>query len=325
MQDDRRNDQASRPDEADLARLIEQLRSLHESEHAAVELVARGRRAIPALREVVFERDPSGLFQARCLAVAALAALGAHDALVEFLTVSPRAITDPVERAGEEAVMNAAARALAGSRDEAIYELLLRLAAQPSLAGVIEALGAFRRPETIPYFIEALGDDLGRPAAEAALRKLGRLAVPALVDAATASPEAGDYERASSLRRRRSALALLLEDEGAERLWKELRHLIHDQDATIAFAACRLGLAAARCGEKEKIVERLMELLRSAGWLLGAEIEDCMVARFDAVEACLARALEDDQVAADGQPSQRRRALLRIAARARRGAQATSR
>jgi hypothetical protein len=303
-------------DRPDIARLIDELQSLHDSERAAVALVGCGRAAVPALRRVVFAREPSGLYRARCLAVQALALLGAHDVLVEFLTLSPRAIADPIERAGEDAVINAAARGLAGVRDEAVFRLLLRLATQPSLAGVLEALGEYRRPEAIPWLVAALGDDLGRTAAEEALRKLGPVALPALLRAATTGPSAHDDEGESGLRRRRSALSLL--GELGEPCWPALRGLIHDEDGEIAFLACRIGLDHAPLAERETIVERLIELLGRVPWLLGAEIEDCLVAHFAAAHRLVARALaaqapaqDDDHAAA-----RRREALLRIRTRA---------
>jgi hypothetical protein len=49
---------------------------------AVAELVALGTSAIPPLREPLFEREPSGLFQVRCRAVEALAALDAYDVLL---------------------------------------------------------------------------------------------------------------------------------------------------------------------------------------------------------------------------------------------------
>ena len=68
-----------------------------------------------------------GSTQPRCLAVRALAALEAYDVLIEYLN-APREVADPVERVGEDAVINAAAYALAGLHEERILELLLKLA-----------------------------------------------------------------------------------------------------------------------------------------------------------------------------------------------------
>jgi hypothetical protein len=193
-----------------VVRLVGALRRLHDGEKAFMDVVACGRRAIPALRELLFEREPSGLYQPRCLAVDALAALGAKEVLLDFLDNSPREIEDPVERTGEEAVINAAARALAGWSDDRVFAALLRLAEdRPSLAGVIEVLGDFRRLEALPALTAALGEDFSRDAAEAAIRKLGAAARPALERASTFRLPTEDYESETSLRRRRSVLQLL--------------------------------------------------------------------------------------------------------------------
>jgi HEAT repeat protein len=111
--------------------------------------------AIPALRALLFQREPSGLYQPRCQAVKALAALEAYDVLIEYLN-APRAIADPVERVGEDAVINAAARALTGLHEARIFELLMSLSETRLLPGVIGALGRFGKVEAIPYLVEAL-------------------------------------------------------------------------------------------------------------------------------------------------------------------------
>jgi hypothetical protein len=94
------------------ARLIDRLRALREADRAVLDLSALGPVAIPALRHFLFRREPSGLYQPRCDAVAALAALRADEVLLDFLEAAPEVeIADPVERTGEDAVINAAARA----------------------------------------------------------------------------------------------------------------------------------------------------------------------------------------------------------------------
>jgi HEAT repeat protein len=141
--------------------------------------------------------------------VRALAALDAYDVLIEYLN-APREVADPVERVGEDAVINAVAYALAGLHEERILELLLKLAETRILLGVILALGGFGRIKTIPFLVEALADDECRPAAEAALRKFGTTVREALLVAATACSPPVERESDSSLRRRRRALALLI-------------------------------------------------------------------------------------------------------------------
>ena len=128
---------------------IDKLKSLHDGVRGVIEIVACGRQAVPALRALLFEREPSGLYQPRCLAVRALAVLEAYDVLVEYLN-APRAIADPVERVGEDAVINAAARALAGLHEARIFELLMSLAETRPLPGVVGALGRFGRTRGDP-------------------------------------------------------------------------------------------------------------------------------------------------------------------------------
>ena len=127
--------------------------------------------------------------------------------LVEYLNAQ-REIADAVERAGEDAVINAAARALAGLHEERILTSLMSLAETRLLPGVIVALGGFGRVETIRYLIEALAEDESRPAAEAGLRNLGSCARQALLVAATHCSPSVERESDSSLRRRRSACAI---------------------------------------------------------------------------------------------------------------------
>ena len=56
----------------------------------------------------------------------------------------------PVDRYGEEAVENTAARLLGGWRDEEVYNVLLRLLRRKPMPGVIETIGEYRRTEGRP-------------------------------------------------------------------------------------------------------------------------------------------------------------------------------
>jgi len=219
-------------------RAVAELKSFRNGDLGVVHVIACGKKAIPALRTMLFERERSGLYQARCRAVEALAALGAHDVLIEFLEAD-RTIVDPVERVGEDAVINAAALALANLREQHVFEMLLRLAQRPALTGVIGSLGAFGRVEAIPALIDALEEDASRPTAEAALRRLGRPARAALLRAASAQVPSGERESGSSARRRRSALGLLAEIGVPRDAWPSLRPLMRDNDAKIAALACK--------------------------------------------------------------------------------------
>jgi HEAT repeat protein len=296
------------------AEVVDKLRSLEEGHRALVEVVACGSRAVPALHALLFEREPDGLFQPRCLAVAALAALKAHEVLIEYLSTL-RARADPVEQVGDDAVINAAARALAEQRDERVFELLLSLAEARLRPGVVEALGAFRRIEALPYFIAALADDDSRPAAETALRNLGVAAAQALMTVAT-FPAAEERESDSRLRQRRSALHLLAETGIEPQAWPVLRHLMVDRDLTLRLLACRLCLAAAPHIEKANAIRQLIASMDSADWLLLPEIEACLTVYFGEARQAIEAALQDS--APDAPPLRKRTllALQRVKARA---------
>jgi hypothetical protein len=193
----------------DLEQAINKLKSLHDGNLGVVETIGCGIRAIPALRTILFEREPSGLFETRCRVIQALATLNAREVLIEFLTTSHDA-TDPVERLGDDAVVNAAARAVAKYREESVFQVLLSLAGLRLLPGVVAALSSFARQETIPYLIDALAEDECRPIAEAALEKLGHAARHALRQVVTTGTGSPEVESPSRARQRQSALGLLV-------------------------------------------------------------------------------------------------------------------
>jgi hypothetical protein len=258
-------------------RAIGKLESFHDGDIAILDVVACGDRAIPALRTLLFDREPSGLYQVRVRAVDALAKLGAHEVLVEFLS-TPRDVTDPVERLGEDAVINAAARVLADHSDQRVFELLLRLAHRPCLTGVISALGTSRRPEVIPLLVEALSEDASRLTAEAALKGVGAAARPALIEAVSRHADADEHVSESRLRQRRSALRLLAEMGISRGTWQAVRHLMRDEDTRIAILACEICLATGSASEKRAAVLRLFRLFPNADWTLRDEIERYLVA-----------------------------------------------
>jgi HEAT repeat protein len=258
-------------------RAIGKLKSFHDGDIAVLEVVACGDRAILALRTLLFDREPSGLFQVRVRAVDALAKLGAYEVLVEFLS-TPRDVTDPAERLGEDAVINAAARALANHSDQRVFELLLRLAHRPCLTGVISALGNSQRPEAIPLLVEALSEDASRLTAEAALKRIGATARPALIEAVSRRADAHEHVSESRLRQRRSALRLLAEMGVSRRTWQTVRHLMCDDDGRIAILACKICLATGSASEKRNAVLRLFRLFANADWTSRDEIERNLVA-----------------------------------------------
>ena len=187
---------------------------------------------------MIIEREPSGLYEVRRRAVEALQRLGAIDDLVDCLrTLSSREALDPVEQTGDDAVVNALARALSGCESERVQSLLLDLASHRHLAGVIEALGAFHCRAALPNFIEALADDFTRPAAEAAIRKIGGAARPFLIHTVKRLVPPGEREYPSRTRQRLSALALLAEFANPRSFRAILKALMNDASPAVAALA----------------------------------------------------------------------------------------
>ncbi len=286
---------------------LARLKSLGEGDLGVLDIVACGGRAVAPLRAFLFEREPSGLFQPRCRAVDALRRLGAYDVLFEFLELF-REVSDPVERLGEEAVISAAARALADPGDDRVFNLLLSLADIRLLQGVVAALGASGRPEAIPYLIAALAEGECRPAAENALRRFGASAVPSLLVASTQRP--GGPEGESKLRQRRGALRLLAEIGLPRESWPVLRHMMRDEDARIAALACELCLSIAPLPEKREAIRRLTDLLGNEDWGLAAEIEQRLALNFDLAPDLILDAMGREERGAAA--SARARSLRRI-------------
>jgi HEAT repeat protein len=263
-----------------VARLIDELQSLHDAESAALKLITCGPVAIRPLRDFLLSGKPSNVFQSRYLAVKVLARLGAKEVLVEFLK-SEREIADPEVRLGEEAVKEIAARELASWRTGDIFALLLDLISRRPLAGFIEAIGEFRRPEAVAYLIDALADDVCRTAAEEALKNVYGFARPLLIAAVSTPLPDVTHESPSSIRRRRSAVRLLAERGIAGTEWPALAPLLDEEDPTILTAISSIGVAIASPEEKEKITRRMLELLPGAEWSLQGDVESVLVRCFD--------------------------------------------
>jgi HEAT repeat protein len=251
-----------------LDRLMQRLNTLRECEQAAAELVWCGAKAVPSLERFLFEGKPSVIYQPRQAAVQALAALGAKDVLIRYLTWKPK-IDDAVTRFAEESVRNAAARALADFRTKDVLDVLLGFDLLP---GVVDALGQFHCPEAIPYFVRALEDDLCRSPAMNALRNLGRDAESGLVSAALTRLPSAEEERPSSVCRRAKALELLAEIGPAPSSWRFLRPLLDEDDPEIVCGAAKLAITLGDCGDKKYTVRRLLTVLPKAGWYLREEI-----------------------------------------------------
>lgn len=294
-------------------RLIRELESLCRGEEAVEFLVGLGPVAIKPLSELLLEGKPSKVFQPRLWAVKALVRLGARDVLIAYL-FREKAIADPEERFGEEAVESAAARFLAAWPDEDMRRLLLELSERRMLVGLIDALAEFKTKEAIPYFERALEDDFYRSAEESAFLRLGALASDALTQSAV-TPRPGPFtETPGSLQRRRSAVRLLNSIGISAAHWQVLRSLLQETDAELVVEAVKMGIGFASEEDRRLMARRLIGFLSSTPWHLGKDIEKRLVAlkreAAGEIEKEIARRLEhpEDVRAQDI----RLRALLRI-------------
>jgi len=271
----RRSEGESGGPEPGAADLVAQLESLVDGPLAALRLVACGDAAVEVLREYLLAGRITSLYQSRCWAVEALAALGARDVLLAYLK-QERPVSDPVLRLSEDAVESAAARALVAWPSDEVFSVLLERARARLLPGLVEALGAFQRVEAVPVLVRALEDDVCRRAAEDALRTAAPGAVPVLIRAALSpQPEAGD-ESPSSLLRRRSATTLLAGGHVDAGEWPRLRPLVLETDRALVVAAARLAARLAPPHDRRLAASRLTEIAGDAGWPLSADIEDVL-------------------------------------------------
>lgn len=249
------------------------LQSLRDGDQGVVAITSCGEAAIPGLYAFARRRDPSGLYHARCRAVEALAALHAANELHDLLTI-PLDRPDPVERTGDEAVVNAAARALGRVKDPAAWPLLLALSRRRHLTGVIEAIGRFGDSRAIPALIDALAEDCSRPVAEEALLRHGGATIAPLLAIANRP-----HQSVSGLRQRRAAARLLCAMDVP--MCRELRALADAADPELRATANIRILAAGNKSERSDAAGRLIDLLRDAAWPLTIDIEAALAAHRD--------------------------------------------
>lgn len=270
------------PDQLDATaarQLVNRLRRLHDGDSVLMEVVGKGEAVVPALRHLLVEREPSGIYQPRCRAATALGLIGAFDVLLDFLRLRRR-FADAVEQSGEDAVVNAAARALTRRKGDADFELLRAIAGEhPHLTGAVEALGTFHRPDAVPVLVAALGEDNSRFAAEAALAAIGALAIAALVETAARKPPAGELEYDRHVRHRRSALRVLGQIGVPASVWPRLRSLVDDGDGWVAALACEIALASGALAEQAEARRHLRALRDTQDMWLRMHIEDLLEPR----------------------------------------------
>jgi hypothetical protein len=311
---------AEAPSNEDLLRAIRKLSSLRDGDIGVVDVVVCGPRAVPLLRDMLFAREPSGIYETRRRVVEALAQLHADDVLIDYLR-NPNAVSDPVEQVGEDAVINAIARALAGSRRAEVIALLLAWAQRRPLSGVIDALGRLGVIKAIPFLVSALVEDECRPSAEGAIRLFGRLAAGALFESAVRSPRPG--EPVVLLNRARSSALKLLAEMGppSSGLCAALRPLMQDCVLGVAFASCQICLQSADRAVASTAALRLIGLLAAANSFVSSDIEKTLAENFVISEPIIRDRLQSAQSASTGGDSTSRvvEALRRVVAEARIG------
>lgn len=171
-----------RRSEGDAERIVAQLRDLRDGPAAALQAIRLGGGAIPALESILRSRSES-VFQPRCLAADAIAAIGgpaAREILVRALEDSVDRDLFPVLRFAEDAVANRIAEHLGAHPDPTVANALLAALAKRPLAGCARSLGRLREARAVPLLVGCLNDDFARAAAVDALVEIGDAATFAL-------------------------------------------------------------------------------------------------------------------------------------------------
>lgn len=219
---------------------------------------------------------------------------------MEYLS-HKREIADAVVRFGEEAVENTAARELARWPTDEVFQFLTNLVQRRMLAGAVDALGRFDRPEAAPVFVKALGDDVSRPAAEKALRGVAEKVKPLLFQAARRI-DARDDERRSDRQRRRSVVRILADMVLRDEDWKELKPLLQDGDQEIEIMAGEMAVDWAPAAERQEAARFLIRSLDSAHWFLQIRIQECLRRNYAVLRELIAHETKVRRRAARGEP-----------------------
>ncbi len=279
---------------------VRDLESLPGGDLTVSLLIGCGERAVAPLREFLLNGRPRGVFQPRQRAVEALGELGAKDVLMEYLS-HKREIADAVVRFGEEAVENTAARELARWRTEEVFQFLMSLAQRRMLPSAVDALGEFERPEAAPVFVNALGDDVSRPAAEKALRGVAEKVKPLLFQAARRI-DARDDEKPSERQRRRSVVRILTDMILTDEDWEEVKPLLQDGDQEIEIMAGEMAVDWGPPTERQEAARLLIRSLNSAHWFLQIRIQECLRRNYGVLRELIAHETKVRRRAAQGEP-----------------------
>ena len=257
-----------------IQKAISELDSLVGTESAVERVVAFGKLAIPHLKHFLLDCPPRTISIPRCRAARALGELGAYSTLSKYFLQYERPADSAVLFA-EDAVRSAAARELALVHSEEVYRVLLEAAKQRATSGLVQALGAFCRHESIPLLFELLEDDLCRTDAMTELRKVPEAAQPYAVLLLRGCTETL-IQGSIAARRRRSTLQLLSEFGICERDWPEIRKYLHDEDLDCVIATAHIGLTHAPESATETIVETLVEASARMNWAQEMDVTELL-------------------------------------------------
>jgi len=235
-------------------------------------LVTYGSKAIEPLSRYLLNGRPTGTFQGRQWAVMALARLGARDVLKKYLSLS-KDITDPVVDFGEEAVESTAARELARWPDEDTFQFLMDYAKRKKRIGTLEALGEFKRKESVKLLIDALGDDFYRQAAKSSLRKIGRIAYRYLLNSLVSKSK---NESPSDIRRKEIVISLLNDLGISKKDWLLIRSLLKHPSPGIVAGATKIAAKIAPKKDRVLAARKAIDAYTSANWWIRIELEDCL-------------------------------------------------
>jgi HEAT repeat protein len=253
---------------------ISELDSLMGSESAVDGVVTFGKQAIPYLEHFLLDCPPRTVFIPRCRAVRALGELGAYSVLAQYFERYQRPADSAVLFA-EDAVRSAAARELALVHSDEVYRVLLEAAKQRATSGLVQALGAFCRHESIPLLFKLLEDDLCRTDAMTELRKVPDATKPYAILLLRGCTETL-IQGSIATRRRRSALQLLSEFGICERDWPEIREYLRDEDLDCVIATAHIGFSVAPESETETIVETLIKASARMNWAQEMDVTELL-------------------------------------------------
>lgn len=251
-------------------RLIGALDSLKDGDLAVDMLIACGERAIPTLALFLLKGSPRTVSLPRCRAARALGELGAYSVLLAYFRDYERP-QDAAVLFAEDSVRSAVAHELMRWKCDEVFRVLLAATKQRATEGLVQALGEFRRSQTIPVLFELLEDDLCRDQAMESLRKIpdaarqyAILALRGFLDIKLDGP--------SALVRRRSVLQLLAQLGVASGDWEGLRTILWEDDPGTVIAAVQLGFMAAPESDWPQIAAALLRVADKLNWVQEADV-----------------------------------------------------